>query len=308
MIKQFATSITVEFDDDALADYHEDMIDKGLAHSEFLRIWFHTHPMASVTPSRTDEDTFKDKFGNFDWAVMAILGTTGNMSARLSIRPPNSPSVELEMSTRVDWNEYPKQAEEIASLLTEWRKEAEELILPPPVQTIAGVTYKTSSDVPLVNSQTLSAYRSWMRERYPGDIHGKGHDLDYDPKNRHSRGPVQEPWDHGYNGDWDRDWDKYLDESERMLTGMDDDDSALLQSVAEAPVMAGLYDPQEIVHCITELSYAADLTDREKQVLVELMSRDPEEREQILEDIFDWEEEDEDDDEVAAEGSVSHVS
>lgn len=49
------------------------------------RVWFHTHPGFSPTPSLTDEGTFSSRWASkCSWAVMAILATDGSMYARLS--------------------------------------------------------------------------------------------------------------------------------------------------------------------------------------------------------------------------------
>ena len=81
--RQRATSVTVAFNDHAVADMFDTMVDVGIRPERFARIWLHTHPGASVEPSHTDEMTFRRVFGNCDWAVMAILGRTGRTSSRL---------------------------------------------------------------------------------------------------------------------------------------------------------------------------------------------------------------------------------
>ncbi len=83
MVRQRCTSVTVKFDDQAVADYFDQQIDAGLRPEQFSRIWVHTHPGSSPAPSNTDETTFARAFGLMDWALMFILAEEGQTYARL---------------------------------------------------------------------------------------------------------------------------------------------------------------------------------------------------------------------------------
>ena len=93
-------------DDEAIADLFDEQIDFGRRPEQFARIWVHTHPGQSATPSATDENCFRRVFGGCDWAVMFILGRTGETYARLrfgagpggQIRIP----VELDFTAEFD--------------------------------------------------------------------------------------------------------------------------------------------------------------------------------------------------------------
>ena len=85
--EQKCTAATVEFDDASMADMLEDLSEK-FPPEECFRIWIHTHPGSSAAPSGTDEDTFKNILGNFDWSVMAILAKGGQTYARLQHKAP----------------------------------------------------------------------------------------------------------------------------------------------------------------------------------------------------------------------------
>lgn len=74
---------SVSFDDAAVADLFETQVDAGRKPEQFARIWLHTHPGDSATPSLTDEDTFERVFGFCDWAIMFVLARGGNTYARL---------------------------------------------------------------------------------------------------------------------------------------------------------------------------------------------------------------------------------
>jgi proteasome lid subunit RPN8/RPN11 len=83
--KQKCTSVTVEFDDDSIADFTDDMIDLGYKPNQFLRIWIHTHPGMKTSPSAMDEDTFKRAFGNCDWAAMVIVSDVDEPYCRFQV-------------------------------------------------------------------------------------------------------------------------------------------------------------------------------------------------------------------------------
>ena len=57
-VKQKVSIVSVSFDDLAVADFFEDQVDAGRKPEQFGRIWLHTHPGNSPTPSLVDEDTF----------------------------------------------------------------------------------------------------------------------------------------------------------------------------------------------------------------------------------------------------------
>jgi hypothetical protein len=82
-VRQATTCVSVAFDDAAVADFFEAQVDTGRKPEQFARIWLHTHPGDSPTPSGTDEHTFMDVFGRCDWAVMFVLAQGGKTYARL---------------------------------------------------------------------------------------------------------------------------------------------------------------------------------------------------------------------------------
>lgn len=84
-VRQSCTPVTVEFDDQAVADFFEDQVDLGRTPEQFARIWIHTHPGESPEPSGTDEQTFARVFGRCSWAVMFILARGGAVFCRLRV-------------------------------------------------------------------------------------------------------------------------------------------------------------------------------------------------------------------------------
>jgi hypothetical protein len=120
VVKQRASAVSVAFDDGAVADLFERMIDDGVEPARFGRIWLHTHPGSSVEPTGTDEATFARAFGACDWAVMAILGRTGRVSARLTFSA--GPGGHLEIASAVDWFSWPRDVDRLAEELPDWER------------------------------------------------------------------------------------------------------------------------------------------------------------------------------------------
>jgi hypothetical protein len=122
MVRQECTSASVIFDDQSVADLFDRQVDAGRKPERFSRIWIHTHPGNSPTPSHTDEETFERVFGQPEWAVMFILARGGQTYARLRFNI--GPGGEMIIPVRVDYSRpFP------ASDLAGWRQEyAENLI------------------------------------------------------------------------------------------------------------------------------------------------------------------------------------
>ena len=99
-VRQHVSAVTVRFEDAAVADFFDRCVDAGLAPGRFARIWCHTHPGDSVTPSDTDEETFARTFGSCDWSLMFILGRTGRTYARLAFAA--GPGGAFEIPVAVD--------------------------------------------------------------------------------------------------------------------------------------------------------------------------------------------------------------
>lgn len=105
-VRQQVSPVSVRFDDGSVADFFDKSVDAGLAPPRFGRLWCHTHPGSSVTPSGTDEETFARSFGNCDWAMMFILGRTGQTYARLVFSA--GPGGTLLLPVAVDWSAWPR--------------------------------------------------------------------------------------------------------------------------------------------------------------------------------------------------------
>jgi len=101
LVKQVCTPTTVEFDDESVADFFDEQVDRSLKPDRFARVWIHTHPGDSPQPSSTDEQTFARVFGHAQWAVMFILACGGQSYARL--RFGVGPGGAMEIPSEVDF-------------------------------------------------------------------------------------------------------------------------------------------------------------------------------------------------------------
>ena len=101
LIGQHTTLVSVQFDDEAVADYFDEQVDAGLSAERCFRLWLHTHPGDSAEPSSVDEETFERVFGRCDWAVMAILACGGETYARLRFNA--GPGGQIEIPVRIDY-------------------------------------------------------------------------------------------------------------------------------------------------------------------------------------------------------------
>jgi len=102
-IRQQTSIVSVAFEDDAVADFFDDQVMEGRRPEQFARLWCHTHPGDSATPSCTDEETFARVFGPSDWAVMFILAKGGQTYARLRFN--TGPGGHLLIPVAVDYSQ-----------------------------------------------------------------------------------------------------------------------------------------------------------------------------------------------------------
>lgn len=133
IVRQTCTAVTVEFDDEAVADLIDTMADAGVAPNRCSRVWVHTHPGASASPSGTDERTFARSFGGADFSVMLILARGGAMYARLQLIGTVKTAVEIPVL--VDWSNLPDWLDAGRQILPDqverWASELNELVATP---------------------------------------------------------------------------------------------------------------------------------------------------------------------------------
>lgn len=101
MVKQVCSGVTVEFDEDAVNAYVEDMAELGYTMDQCFRVWIHTHPGSSPTPSGVDETTFAKCFGAPAWSVMFIIAKGGDTYCRIKYTagPGYAMTLPVEVTT-----------------------------------------------------------------------------------------------------------------------------------------------------------------------------------------------------------------
>jgi proteasome lid subunit RPN8/RPN11 len=121
-VRQHASTVTVELEDEAVADHFDRCVDQGLQPNRFARVWLHTHPDWSPDPSSVDEETFARVFGGCDWAIMFIIGRTGRTYARLQFFA--GPGGQILLPVAVDWEAWPtlliEQIEQMPGMMADW--------------------------------------------------------------------------------------------------------------------------------------------------------------------------------------------
>jgi proteasome lid subunit RPN8/RPN11 len=99
LVRQACTTVSVAFDDTAVAEFFDEQVDGGRRPEEFGRIWVHSHPGESAQPSWVDEETFDRVFASCDWAVMFIVARGGATYCRprFSTGPGGSFRIPVEI-------------------------------------------------------------------------------------------------------------------------------------------------------------------------------------------------------------------
>jgi hypothetical protein len=100
-VRQVATSASINFDDESVADFFDQQVDEGRQPEQFARCWIHTHPGNCPNPSCVDEETFARVFGGSDFAIMLILANGGDVYARLRFNV--GPGGEVLIPVEIDY-------------------------------------------------------------------------------------------------------------------------------------------------------------------------------------------------------------
>ncbi len=109
--KQKVEKAYVDFDEQSISDYIEEQFcDHDRQPYQCGRVWLHTHPMNSATPSAKDEETFEEAWPDADFAVMFILANDNSKSCRLKmkVKGPNEETMgrmEMNIPVILDWHQ-----------------------------------------------------------------------------------------------------------------------------------------------------------------------------------------------------------
>jgi hypothetical protein len=228
--KQECGYASVDFDDESVADLVDDMIDEGLKPAQFLRIWIHTHPSMSASPSTTDEKTFARVFGKCDWAIMAIISTNGDQYCELRVNGGPLPG-SFQIPIEVDYESYNFPA----SNSEEWAAEYNE--------KVEKVQYTYAGGGNWHSYGSAGAHGDW--NGFP----------EYSRTIAHFRGKDTEPI--GFEFDED-------DDNLVVVDGFDDEEDRNI-----IPVKTPLSIPNEILKHISpnQMSLLEDMSEHERQYI-----------------------------------------
>ena len=101
--RQEVTAASTKFDRSHLAELTAELADPEgeykLRVDQFMRVWIHTHPGMSPTPSPRDVETFYSKadFGAASWGVMLILGSQGRYHCAYRFTDAGGKNREVEV-------------------------------------------------------------------------------------------------------------------------------------------------------------------------------------------------------------------
>ena len=101
-VKQSCTAVSIKLDDVSVSDFFVDQTNLGRQPCQYSRVWLHTHPGSSASPSGTDISTLNEVFGDTDFSVMAILALGGATYAR--IRFNGALNLEFEIPIKIDYS------------------------------------------------------------------------------------------------------------------------------------------------------------------------------------------------------------
>ena len=159
LVRQRCSSVTVQFDDMAVADFFDEMVDRGLPPERFARVWIHTHPGNSASPSCVDEETFIRSFGRSDWALMFILAQGGQTTARLRFHV--GPGGDCELPVDVDFSSDFAAPNRVA-----WQEEYQRsVLLPPPrLPIVDALRSETTRSLLADDALTLDVFEQRLRD------------------------------------------------------------------------------------------------------------------------------------------------
>lgn len=130
LIRQTASAVTVEFDDEAVADFFDEMASTQVSPARCGRLWIHTHPGASASPSGTDERTFNRAFSACDWAAMIIVSREEETFCRL--RFSAGPGGEMLLPVVFDWSSLPTwlltHHGRLDAIVSSWQQQLQNLV------------------------------------------------------------------------------------------------------------------------------------------------------------------------------------
>lgn len=119
--KQTVSVTSVDVDGDDLLDLTEAMDKLGYSADRWSRVWCHTHPGNSATPSSVDEAYFKEL--DQEWSAMVILAENDETYCRFSWCPKSGAVASAVVDIEIDYEcDFPGTSRK------EWLKECDKKV------------------------------------------------------------------------------------------------------------------------------------------------------------------------------------
>jgi len=152
LVRQVCTTVSVAFDDTAVAEFFDEQVDAGRQPEQFARVWLHSHPGGSAQPSCVDEETFDRVFGSCDWAVMFIVARGGATYCRL--RFSTGPGGSFQIPVEIDF-----ERDFASSNFDAWSREYALNVRPleTPYPAVAPIGTRFSPDEQLASADAIDA-------------------------------------------------------------------------------------------------------------------------------------------------------
>lgn len=105
LVGQIAEPVDVTMTEDGIQDYVDKMSDLDVPMNECFRIWIHTHPTFSTSPSAQDIKTFQELYESNPWFAMIILNRKDEWHGEIGYKSGPVPT-SYEVDLDIDWD-YP---------------------------------------------------------------------------------------------------------------------------------------------------------------------------------------------------------
>jgi hypothetical protein len=109
LVKQKCSMCTVDMDSDGLADYLNEMVDNNIPPAQCFRVWIHTHPGDSPSPSRQDWTTFQELMDGHVWFAMLIIAQNQSTFGHIGFSAGPGGSCDVNLS--IDWSVPTEEAD-----------------------------------------------------------------------------------------------------------------------------------------------------------------------------------------------------
>ncbi|MCA9443861.1 MAG: hypothetical protein KC964_23910 [Candidatus Omnitrophica bacterium] len=146
LVKQEVSEMHVDLDMEWWADHQVELFEKEKIQPWQTSVWIHTHPSGINEPSGVDEQTMRESFGSWSFAVMIILTKAGKFYARVDLQHefPNGTQLRFSVPSEIEILWGAKSVDPVSKKdLTTWESEFKERVI------ASGISFFQSGFAPL---------------------------------------------------------------------------------------------------------------------------------------------------------------